>query len=120
MIKGLKFAGIPTRDQARAVKFWTEKLGFRVMTDQPLGKQRWIELGIGSSPTFVVLFTPEGQEDRIGTFFNGSFACDDVEATYKQMTAKGVEFTAPPKKESWGTSAIFKDPDGNSFVLSSA
>ena len=29
----------------------------------------------------------------------------------------GVEFAQPPKKESWATSAIFKDPDGNSFVL---
>ncbi|MGD0143018.1 MAG: VOC family protein [Rhizomicrobium sp.] len=119
MIKGLKFAGIATRDQARAVAFWTDKVGFRVMTDQPMGNQRWIELGIGKSDTRIVLFTPPGHEERIGSFFNGSFACDDVEATWKQMTAKGVEFTAPPKKESWGTSAIFKDPDGNSFVLSS-
>jgi hypothetical protein len=31
----------------------------------------------------------------------------------------GVEFVQPPKKESWGTSAIFKDPDGNSFVMGS-
>ena len=59
MIKGLKFAGIPTRDQNKAVKFWTEKIGFRVMTDQPMGNQRWIELHIGTSPTGIVLFTPE-------------------------------------------------------------
>jgi predicted enzyme related to lactoylglutathione lyase len=119
MIKGLKFAGIPTRDQAKAVAFWTDKVGFRVMTDQPMGNQCWIELGIGKSDTRIVLFTPPGHEDRVGSFFNGSFACDDVEATWKQMTAKGVEFSSPPKKESWGTSAIFKDADGNSFVLSS-
>ncbi len=118
MIKGLKFAGIATRDQARAVEFWTEKLGFRIMTDQPLGNQRWIELGIGKSETRIVLFTPPGQEDRIGTFFNGSFACDDIDATYRQLTAKGVEFVKPPKKEAWGSSAIFKDPDNNQFVLS--
>jgi predicted enzyme related to lactoylglutathione lyase len=117
MIKGLKFAGIPTRDQDRAVKFWTEKVGFRVATDQPLGTQRWIELGIAKSETCIVLFTPAGQEDRIGTFFNGSFWCDDVEATYRQLIAKGVEFKSPPKKEPWGTSAIFLDPDGNQFVL---
>jgi predicted enzyme related to lactoylglutathione lyase len=35
------------------------------------------------------------------------------------MESKGVEFAAEPKKESWGTSAIFQDPDGNKFVLSS-
>jgi predicted enzyme related to lactoylglutathione lyase len=119
MIKGLKFAGIPTRDQDRALQFWTEKMGCRIMTDQPLGNQRWIELAIGKSDTRIVLFTPPDHEDRIGTFFNGAFACDDVEATHRQLAAKGVEFVRPPKKEQWGTSAVFKDPDGNQFVLSS-
>ncbi len=119
MIKGLKFVGIPTRDQNKALAFWSEKVGFRVMTDQPLGDQRWIELSIGNSETRIVLFTPEGQADRIGTPFHGSFVCDNVEATWTQMTAKGVEFASPPKSEAWGSFAIFKDPDGNSFVLSS-
>lgn len=119
MIKGLKFAGIPTRDYGRALSFWTEKMGFRIMTDQPLGDQRWIELAIAKSDTRIVLFTPPDHEDRIGTSFNGAFACDDVEATHRQLAAKGVEFVQPPKKEQWGTSAVFKDPDGNQFVLSS-
>jgi hypothetical protein len=35
------------------------------------------------------------------------------------MKSKGVGFAADPKKESWGTSAIFQDLDGNKFVLSS-
>jgi predicted enzyme related to lactoylglutathione lyase len=117
MIKGLKFAGIPTKNQDKALKFWTEKMGFRLKTDQPLGDQRWIELSVGNSATGIVLFTPEGHEDRVGTFFNGSFVCDDVEATYKQLAAKGVEFATPPTKEQWGTFAIFKDPDGNQFVM---
>ncbi len=86
MITQLKFVGIPTRDQQRALKFYTEQLGFEVSTDQFFNeKQRWIELRIGNSPTRVVLFTPEGHENRIGTFFNGSFACDDVQATYRQL-----------------------------------
>ena len=120
MIKQLKFAGVPTRDQDVALAFWTEKVGFRVATDQPMGPgQRWIELSIPGGQTGIVLFTPEGHEDRVGSFFNGAFQCDDVDYTWRQMTAKGVEFTSPPKKEPWGTSAIFKDPDGNTFVLSS-
>ena len=40
-------------------------------------------------------------------------------ATAKALKSKGVEFTKEPKKEPWGTSSIFKDPDGNQFVLSS-
>lgn len=119
MITHLKFVGLPVRDQNKALKFWTEVMGFKVMTDQPLGKQRWIELGIANSQTGLVLFTPEGHEDRVGSFFNGSFNCDDVEATFRQLSAKGVEFVSPPKSESWGTSAIFKDWEGNQFVLSS-
>jgi len=40
-------------------------------------------------------------------------------ATGAAMMAKGVEFDRAPKKEQWGTSAIFKDADGNKYVLSS-
>jgi predicted enzyme related to lactoylglutathione lyase len=119
MITHLKFAGIPCRDQDAALKFWTEKIGFRVVTDQPLGAQRWIELAIRNGDTGVVLFTPEGHEDRIGTFFNGSFACDDVEATWRQLSERGVEFKGPPEKQPWGTFAIFRDLEGNEFVLGS-
>ena len=119
MITHIKFVGIPTRDQDKALAFWTEKMGFRVTTDSPMGPQRWIELGIANSATALVLFTPEGHEDRIGQFHNGSFACDDVEATYRQLSERGVEFEDAPKKQPWGTFAIFKDPDGNRFVLGS-
>jgi predicted enzyme related to lactoylglutathione lyase len=123
MIRQVKFVGIAVRDQDAALAFWTEKVGFRVATDQPMGPgagQRWIELAIPGAETRVTLFTPPGHEDRVGSFFNGSFACDDVEHTWRQMSARGVEFTRPPTREPWGTSAIFKDPEGNTFVLSSS
>jgi predicted enzyme related to lactoylglutathione lyase len=121
MITQMKFVGIPTTDQDRALEFYTEKLGFEVSTDQVFNeKQRWIELRIANSPTRVVLFTPEGHENRIGTFFNGSFACDDVPATYRQLKARGVTFVQEPQKQPWGEFAMFEDPDGNQFVLSSS
>lgn len=121
MITHVKFVGVPTRDQQRALTFYTEQLGFAVSTDQPFDeRQRWIELRIANSATRVVLFTPEGHEDRIGTFFNGSLACDDVEATYRQLKERGVEFVSPPQRQPWGMFALFKDPDGNQFVLSSS
>ena len=70
MITQLKFVGVPTSDQQRALRFYTEKLGFAVSTDQPFNdKLRWIELRIGSAQTRIVLFTPPGHEDRIGSFF---------------------------------------------------
>jgi lactoylglutathione lyase len=45
------------------------------------------------------------------------FECDDIEATYQKMKENGVQFEGEPKKMQWGTFAIFKDEDGNSFVL---
>jgi predicted enzyme related to lactoylglutathione lyase len=119
MITHIKFVSVPTRDQDAALKFWTEKVGFRVVTDSPMGEQRWIELAVGNSLTGLVLFTPEGHEDRVGSFFNGSLACDDVEATWRQLSERGVEFEGPPKKQPWGTYAIFKDAEGNRFVIGS-
>jgi predicted enzyme related to lactoylglutathione lyase len=120
MITHVKFVSIPTSDQDRALKFWTEKVGFTLFTDQPFSdSQRWIELSVADSDTHFVLFTPDGQEERIGSFFNGALACDDVEATYRQLSARGVAFDSEPQKQPWGTFATFRDPDGNQFVLSS-
>jgi predicted enzyme related to lactoylglutathione lyase len=50
---------------------------------------------------------------------NITFWSDDVEATARELKSKGVQFIMEPKREDWGTSAAFKDVDGNSFVLSS-
>jgi predicted enzyme related to lactoylglutathione lyase len=119
MIKHIKFTSISVSDQDRALDFYTKKLGFMILTDQKFNEeQRWIELGISGAQTGLVLFTPEGHESRIGTFTGISFLCDDVQKTYEEYVAKGVEFKAPPKVEPWGASAVFKDPDGNQFVLS--
>jgi catechol 2,3-dioxygenase-like lactoylglutathione lyase family enzyme len=119
MIKGIKFASIPVRDQDKALAFYTEKLGFRVVTDSPFdGKQRWIELGLPRAETRLVLFTADGQEQMIGGFMNVTFMADDVVATAAEMKARGVEFVQEAQKADWGTAAIFKDVDGNRFVLS--
>jgi catechol 2,3-dioxygenase-like lactoylglutathione lyase family enzyme len=120
MIKAMKFVAVPTRDQQRALEFYTEKLGFRVITDQPFDDaQRWIELGVGRSGTGITLFTPPGHESRIGSFTGISFVADDVKATWRELSAKGVVFIKEPVEADWGTSAIFADPDGNQFVLGS-
>ena len=48
MVRGIKFAGIPVRNQNVSFKFYTEALGLKVVTDQPFtDKQRWIELLTG-------------------------------------------------------------------------
>ena len=120
MIKQIKFVSIPVRDQNRALDFYTDKLGFTIITDQPFDeKQRWIELRIPKAETRVVLFTPEGDEKRIGSFMNMSYTCDDIDKTYEELKKRGVEFEGPPQKQPWGTYAMFKDSEGNRFVVSS-
>jgi predicted enzyme related to lactoylglutathione lyase len=120
VLKKVKFVGVNVRDQEKALRFWTQKIGLQISTDQEMGNgMRWIELKIPGAQTGLVLFTPPGQENRIGSFHNLSFEVDDVVRAHKELSGKGVEFLQPPKKEGWGTSAIFKDPDGNSFVISS-
>lgn len=115
----VKFVSVPVRDQQAALTFYVEKLGCTVRTDVPYGPgTRWIELEPPGGGCGIVLFTPPGQEDRIGTFRNMSWTCDDVEAAYQTLSARGVEFVEPAKKSDWGgTQAIFKDLDGNLFVL---
>ncbi len=119
MIRGVKFASIPVSDQDRALAFYTEKLGFRLLTDQPFDeKQRWIELGVPGADTRIVLFRfNDGLQP--GTKMNITFWADDVEKTVGELESKGVQFVMKPQKADWGTAAIFKDTDGNTFVISS-
>jgi len=121
MIKAIKFASIPVKDQDKALKFYTHSLGFGIVTDQPMGpgQQRWLELKISGAETKLVLFTPDGHEDRIGTFQGITFMTDDVARTHAELAKRGVEFSQGPTTQPWGTFAVFKDVDGNQFVLSS-
>src|ERR1700746_38805 len=115
MIRGVKSASIPVTDQDRALAFYTEKLGFRLLTDQPFDeKQRWIELGISATDTRIVLFR---SNDGIppGTKMNVTFCAEDVERTVRELEGKGVKFMMKPQKADWGTTAVFKDLDGNTF-----
>lgn len=118
MIKQIKFVSVPVEDQDRALDFYTEKLGFTIITDQPFDeKQRWIELRVPKAETRVVLFTTDEDKGRVGTFMNMSYTCDDLQQTFEELKKRGVEFESPPKKQPWGNYAIFKDSEGNRFVL---
>src|ERR1700721_2671854 len=121
MIRAIDIVTIPVRDQDTALKFYAEKLGFKIATNQDFGdgKQRWIELLIPGAESRIALFSPEGFENRIGGFQPVTFRCDDVFATAEALKSRGVKLAAEPEKEVWGTMAKFKDPDGNVFVFSS-
>ena len=110
---------IPVKDQDKALQFYTKKLGFTLVKDVNFGEsQRWIELATPKGETKVVLYTPEGQENRIGTFSNIMFSTEDVEALFIELQKKEVEFEKEVTEECWGKHFIFKDVDGNSFCVS--
>src|SRR2546423_705784 len=114
MITQIKFVSVPVRDYDRSIAFFTEKLGFKVMTDQRFGEnQRWVEMKVAGAETGLALFTPPGHETLIGSIMPLSLQCDNVQKTYEELKARGVEFLQEPQSASWGQSAIFKDPDGN-------
>jgi len=118
MLKRVKFTTVPVEDQNRALEFYTKKLGLKVFTDQPMGDSRWIELKVNGAETMLVLFkqpnhSPEPSPGVV-------FVADNVRATYEELKAKGVEFTQPPKKESWGEHAILKDSEGNLVLIGTA
>lgn len=132
MITRLTHVSIYVLDQDSAYDFYTNKLGFKVITDVPMGNgYRWLTVAPREHPDFEINLTPitegmlhsketvETLRDLVkkGTFGVGVFTCNDVYATYEELKAKGVEFTKTPKKEFYGTEALFKDDSGNWFSL---
>ncbi len=121
MLRSVRSVGIYVGDQDRAKRFYTEALGFDLVQDTPMGGEpdspRWIEVAPPDKNVLLVLYTTDDQKDRIGTFSNVLFDCDDIQKTYDEMRAKGVEFTEAPTKQFWGWWAVFKDPDGNTYGI---
>ncbi len=119
MISQVQIATIHVGDQDRASKFYTEKLGFSVVRNDPMGDRgRWIELATADGPTHVVLFTPPGMESRVGSLAPVGFTSPDIRKTCEMLTERGVEFVQPPERQPWGgTMALFKESEGNTIVL---
>ena len=119
MIRRIKFLGIPVADQDRALKFYTEKLGFELVTDVPVEEgQRWITLRIPGAETQISAAYAGGQRKLIGTYINMAYEVADVQATYEELRARGVEFADPPTPQPWGIYAVFKDSEGNLCCIS--
>ena len=131
MIKGLSHVGLWVTDQDRALKFYTEKLGFQVNTDADMGGgARWLTITHPSQPDLEVILGRPGppmlsEEDAEvilnllakGSIGGGVMRCDDIWATYKDLSAKGVEFVQEPTERPYGVEALFRDSEGNWFSL---
>ena len=119
MIKHINTVGIYVEDQARAVAFYIEKLGFTIHADRPMGPARWIELGPAGAQSRLVLFPRSMMSDWDQRKPSVVFFCDDAQATFRELSARGVTFTDPPKTMDYGIFAIFTDIDGNQLAIMS-
>jgi catechol 2,3-dioxygenase-like lactoylglutathione lyase family enzyme len=132
MITKMSHVSVYVLNQDSAYDFYVNKLGFKVHTDAPMGPgARWLTVCPPDQPDLEItlmpiaagmMFTDETalkmrELVQQGTFGFGVFECVDIYATYEELKAKGVEFTKPPKKEFYGTEALFKDDSGNWFSL---
>jgi catechol 2,3-dioxygenase-like lactoylglutathione lyase family enzyme len=121
MITTIAVVGVFVSDQEKALDFYTNKLGFEKRADEPMGDgQRWLEVAPPGAVTRIVLShaTAEWGTDRLGQSAGIVFEPDDIDATFQDLSARGVTFTEPPTDQPWGgRQARFVDQDGNGFVL---
>ena len=124
----LTHAPIVVSNQDEALKFYTEVLGFEKRADYQLpGKPRWLTVAPkGQELEFILVQGRSevdlglGPEAGSGGHHIG-FATTDCFGDFEALRADGVDFTVgnytKPIRQAWGTSATFKDPDGNLFAL---
>jgi catechol 2,3-dioxygenase-like lactoylglutathione lyase family enzyme len=111
----VKFVSIPVVDQDRALAFYTEKLGFRVATDQPFDdKQRWIELAIPGAETGVVLFRMD-EGPQPGGFMNMSLWTDDVRVTARTLKERVWNSLPSRRKRSGAPRRSSRTPKGTAL-----
>jgi len=127
MITKLSHATVYVLDQDEAKAFYTEKLGFTVRNDVSMDGFRWLTVGPESQPDVDIILMPAGSNPESGEQMRalvskgalgpGVLATDDCHQTYKELSAKGVEFIQEPADRPYGIEAVFRDNSGNWFSL---
>lgn len=104
-------------DFAAARAFYAETLGLEI--DWEMAEQGAVGFKAGAATLIVEAVGPHREyADLVGRFVGVSLEVEDIEATWRDLGARGVEFEAPPEKQPWGgTLAHFKDPAGNVLTL---
>ena len=122
----IQLTSVLVDDQEKAVKFYTEVLGFVKKKDIPMGEARWLTVVSPEGPEDIeLLLEPNGHSAakifQQAIFKDGipltAFAVDDIQKEYERMNDLGVVFKRPPTQAGPVTIAVFDDTCGNLIQL---
>lgn len=107
---------LPVNDIDQAVRFYTEKLGWKKTMDVPMGKEfRWVTVAPVGGQAELTLSKAGGPGSLRppGGFSGVVFHVEDVRQSVDEFRKQGVEITDGPRDEPWGCWGTFKDSEGN-------
>jgi catechol 2,3-dioxygenase-like lactoylglutathione lyase family enzyme len=113
-------------DQQKALRFYTEKMGFIKKTEVPLGEHSWLTVVAPGTPEGPELVLEPDSHPAVKPFKKAlvedgipftSFAVEDIHAEYARLQASGVQFTQPPVAMGPVTTAVLDDTCGNLIQL---
>jgi catechol 2,3-dioxygenase-like lactoylglutathione lyase family enzyme len=116
-------------DQEKALRFYTDVLGFVKKTDFPVGQARWLTVVSPDNPPGPELLLepdahPAAAPYKAALVADGipvtSFAVDDVQAEFQRLRGLGVRFTQEPVEMGGVTTAVFDDTCGNLIQIAKA
>jgi len=122
----IKLSSVMVDDQGKALKFYTDVLGFAKKNDIPMGKARWLTVVSPLAPEEVELVLEPNSNPASKTFQSAlfeqgipltAFAVDDIQSEYERMKRLGVVFRSEPSKAGPVTIAVFEDTCGNLIQL---
>ncbi len=122
----IKLTSIYVDDQEKALRFYTDVLGFVKKADVSQGPFRWLTVASPEEPDGTELQlalndNPAAKTYQQALFQQGQpaamFSTDDVQADYERIKARGAEFTMPPTQVTGSTIAMVNDTCGNLIQL---
>jgi catechol 2,3-dioxygenase-like lactoylglutathione lyase family enzyme len=124
----INLASIHVDDQQKALRFYTEVLGFVKKNDVPLGEHSWLTVVSPEDPDGVELVLEPSDHPAVRPYKEAlvadgipftSFAVTDVQAEFERLTALGVTFTQKPAEMGPVTTAVLDDTCGNLIMIAS-
>lgn len=124
----VNLASVLVDDQQKALRFYTDVLGFQKKNDIPMGEARWLTVVSPEAPDGVELLLepdahPAARPFKDALVADGipytSFSVDDVEAEFQRLRGLGVRFAQEPAAMGPATTAVFDDTCGNLIQIAS-